>query len=239
MTGGRGSKPYAIDVEAEERAEGVRDVAEDTTPSATGPPEARTAPSETDGRADPHDRCRHHPGRAAVARCSVCGDPVCLSCAVPVRGRILGPGCVAEELGDPALTMPPEPDAAVPGATWSVVGSALALLATVGPWTRAGSGARVFGAWVPGVRWSMVAAFASLVLFGVAWWFRSTGSSVARTFVIGTGLLLVVASALAIVFPPIFQVASWGPWVTAAGATIAVAAAIASAASERRPTRDV
>jgi hypothetical protein len=226
-------------VEAEERADGVRDDAEDAAPTALGTPDPRSAPSDADGRAEPHDRCRHHPGRTAVARCSACGEPICLACAVPVRGRVLGPGCVAEELGDPALTMPPEPDVSVPGATWTVVGAALTILATAGPWTRAGSGARLFGAWVPNVRWSTTAALASLVLIAVAWWFRSSGSPVARTLVIVTGLLVAVASALAIAFPPIFQVASWGPWVAAAGGAIAAGSAIASREPERRPTQGV
>ena len=226
-------------MEAEERADGVHDAAEDATPTALEPTGPRATPSDGDGRAEPHDRCRHHPGRPAVGRCAACGEPICLSCAVPVRGRILGPGCVAEELGDPALTMPPEPDVAVPGAAWTVVGALLAVLATVGPWTRAGSGARLLGAWVPNVRWSTIAALGSLVLLVVAWWFRANGSRAARTLVIVTGLLVVVASALAIAFPPIFQVASWGPWVAAGGGAIAAGAAIASRAAERRPTQGV
>jgi hypothetical protein len=226
-------------VEAEERADGVRDTAEDATPTALDAPDPRATAPDADGRADPHDRCRHHPGRAAVARCGTCGDPVCLSCAVPVRGRILGPGCVAEELGDPALTMPPEPDVSVPGAAWALAGALLALLATVAPWTRAGSGARLLGAWVPNVRWSTIAALGALVLVVVAWWFRASGSRAARTLVIVTGLLVVVSSALAIAFPPIFQVASWAPWAAAGGGAIAAGAAIASSARERRPTQGV
>jgi hypothetical protein len=226
-------------VEAQERAEGVRDAIEDATPTAQGRPGPRAVPTDANGRADPHDRCRHHPGRAAVARCSACGDPVCLACAVPVRGRVLGPGCVTEELGDPALAVPLEADVSVPGAAWTVVGGAVALLATVGPWTGAGTGARVFGAWVPSVRWSTIAALASVVLIGVAWWFRSSGSPVARTLVIVTGLVVAVASALAIAFPPIFQVATWGPWVAAAGGAIAAGVAIAGSASEHPPTQGV
>jgi hypothetical protein len=226
-------------VEAEERADGVRNAAEDATPTALDAPGSGTAPSDADGRTDPHDRCRHHPGRAAVARCGACGDPVCLSCAVPVRGRVLGPGCVAEELGDPALTMPPEPEVSVPGGAWTVAGALLALLATVGPWTRAGSGARLLGAWVPSVRWSTIAALGSVVLLVVAWWFRASGSRTARTLVIVTGLLVVVASGLAIAFPPIFQVASWGPWAAGGGGAIAAGAAIASRAAEPRPMQGV
>ena len=228
-------------MEAEERADGVREDVGATTPATVedaGPPTATPTDADADGRTE-HERCRHHPGRAAVARCAACGEPVCLSCAVPVRGRVLGPECLAEGLGDPALTAPPEPGRSVPGATWALAGAALAVLATVGPWTRAGTGARVLGAWVPNVRWSMVAAVASLALLAAGLWFRSSGSDVARALVAVGGLLVVAASVLAIVFPPTFQVASWGPWVAALGGAIAAGAAIASGAAERAPSQGV
>jgi hypothetical protein len=97
----------------------------------------------------------------------------------------------------------------------------------------------MLGAWIPSVRWSMVAAVASLALVALAWWFRSTGSDLARSLVIASGAIVMVASALAIVFPPIFQVASWGPWVAALGGAIAAGAAIASVMAARRPTQGV
>lgn len=225
-------------MEAEQRADGVREDVE-ATPATVDDPAQRTAPPpDADGRAE-HERCHHHPGRAAVARCTACGEPVCLSCAVPVRGRIFGPECLAQELGDPALTAPPEPERSVPGAGWVLAGAAIAVLATVGPWTKAGTGARVLGAWVPNVRWSMVAAMASLALLGVGWWLRSSGSDVARALVAVGGVLVVAASVLAIVFPPTFQVASWGPWVAALGGAVAAGAAVASGAAERRPSHGV
>ena len=74
-----------------------------------------------------HERCIHHPGRPAVARCSACEEPVCMTCAVPVRGRVLGPECLAAELGDPAITTPPEPDRTLVGSWMAVAGAALAL----------------------------------------------------------------------------------------------------------------
>ena len=82
--------------------------ADPRTPEATGPltpapaMDETTASAETPG-AVAHERCVHHPGRAAVARCSACEEPICLPCAVPVRGRVVGPECLAAELGDPDL----------------------------------------------------------------------------------------------------------------------------------------
>jgi hypothetical protein len=53
------------------------------------------------------------------------------------------------------------------------------------------------------------------------------------------GLVVVSASTLAIAFPPTFQVASWGPWLGAAGGAISVAGAIVSGMMERRPRQGV
>lgn len=202
----------------------------------TDEPRAR---AETDDRATPaHDRCVIHPARAAVARCSACDEPVCLACAVPVRGRVVGPECLAAELGDPALTVPPEP--AEPASVWAAVaGAVLALIGTAGPWTRTGAGDRLFGAWVPSVRWSMVAAVASVALLPAAWWLRGHGARRPTVTATLLAIAVLVASALAIAFPPTFQAASWGPWMTAVGGAITAASTIKNLLAERDPTQGV
>jgi hypothetical protein len=226
-------------VKAEERAQGTTEREEEAGSKALEPSGDRPA-AEGDGRdAAVHERCIHHPSRAAVARCSACEEPVCVACAVPVRGRVLGPECLAEELGDPAITTPPEPDRAMAGSWVAVAGAALALVATVGPWTRTGAGDRLFGAWVPSVRWSMVAAVAAALLVPAVWWFRTYGTRSGATLVICGGTAIAVASVLAIAFPPTFQVASWGPWVAAVGGTIAVAGGIANTVIGARPRQGV
>ena len=172
------------------------------------------------------ERCQHHPTRAAVARCAGCERPLCVSCAVPVRGRVFGPECIADELGDPDLTVPPEPDRPQPAVWVAVAGTALGLVGTIVPWTRTGAGARVFGAWVPSVRWSMVAAVAAIVL-AVAVWRLAVGSGRPAWPVIVAGTIVAVASVLAIAFPPTFQAASWGPWIGVVGGATATAAGFA------------
>jgi hypothetical protein len=223
-------------VEAEER---IRTTPEGTDAAATEPVGERTAATGEAPGALAHERCVHHPGRAAVARCAVCEEPICLACAVPVRGRVLGPECLAVELGDPALIVPPEPVASFTGSWATVAGAVLAVVATIGPWTRTGDGDRLLGAWVPSIRWSMVAAVAATILLPLAWWFRARGSRSSGRLVAFGGLVVVSASALAIAFPPTFQVAAWGPWLGAAGGTISVAGAIASDLMERRPRQGV
>ncbi len=162
-----------------------------------------------------------------------------MTCAVPVRGRVLGPECLGAELGEPAITTAPEPDRALAGSWAAVAGAVLALVATAGPWTRTGAGDRLFGAWVPSLRWSMVAAVAAALLLPAVWWFLARGARTGATLVILCGTTITIASALAIAFPPTFQVASWGPWAAAAGGAIAVAGGIVNVAIGARPGQGV
>jgi hypothetical protein len=227
-------------VKAEERAHGIPERAEDAdsiAPDAVA--DTADRPGAGDSEAAVHDRCVHHPSRTAIARCSACDEPVCLTCAVPVRGRVLGPECLATELGDPAISTPPEPDRSVAGSWVALSGAVLALLATAGPWTRTGAGNRLLGAWVPSVRWSMVAAVAATALLPAAWWFRTHPARAGAILMILGGTAIALASALSIVFPPTFQAASWGPWVAAMGGIVAAAGAIANIVAEPRPGQGV
>jgi hypothetical protein len=181
----------------------------------------------------------HHPSRAAVARCSVCEEPVCLACAVPVRGRAIGPECLATELGDPALVVPPEPAPPRTGSFAALVGATLSVVATFGPWTRTGAGDRLLGAWVPSVRWSTVAAAAAVVLLAAAWWFRANGTRTSATLVVVAGGVVAAASVLAIALPPTFQAASWGPWLGAVGGSIAVVGTLLGVLRDPRPGEGV
>ncbi len=148
---------------------------------------------------------------------------------------MLGPECLAAELGDPQLTVPPETVTAVPRSMAAVAGAVVAAVATIGPWTRTGAGDRLLGAWVPSIRWSMLAALAAVALLVVAWWFRARGTRTLATLVIVGGAAVASGSALAIAFPPTFQEAAWGPWLGAVGGAVAAAGAIASISAERRP----
>ena len=205
--------------------------------AASGRPEPAPAGAQ-DGAAG-SERCQHHPARAAVARCGGCDRPLCVACAVPVRGHVFGPECVADELGDPDLLVPTEPDRPRPEAWVAVAGAVLALVGTIGPWTRTGAGARVLGAWVPSVRWSMAAAVSAVVL-AVAVWRLAVGNGRRAAWpVIVAGTIVAVASVLAIAFPPTFQAASWGPWIGVVGGSTATAAGFATLALRRDPPQGV
>jgi hypothetical protein len=223
-------------VEADERIRATPEAARPATPAREN--DETAAGADTPGVVT-HERCVHHPSRAAVARCSACDEPICLPCAVPVRGRVIGPECLAAELGDPQLTVPPETVTTVPRSMAAVAGAVVAVVATIGPWTRTGAGDRVLGAWVPSVRWSMIAALASVALLVVAVLFRARGTRTLATLVSVGGAAVVAGSALAIAFPPTFQEASWGPWLGAVGGVVAAVGGIASISAERRPGQGV
>lgn len=222
-------------MEADERIRATPEAARPAIPAREN--DETAAGADTPGVVT-HERCVHHPGRAAVARCSACEEPICLPCAVPVRGRVIGPECLATELGDPQLTVPPE-TVTTPLSVAAVAGAVVAVVATIAPWTRTGAGDRLFGAWVPSVRWSMIAALAAVALLVVAWWFRARGTRTPAILVIVGGAAVASGSALAIAFPPTFQEASWGPWLGVVGGVVAAAGGIASISAERRPGQGV
>src|SRR6266545_746437 len=56
------------------------------------------------------DRCDLHPASPSVAECQSCGRPLCLPCAVPVRGRVLGVECLEAALGPDSTVVGPRRD---------------------------------------------------------------------------------------------------------------------------------
>jgi B-box zinc finger protein len=179
-------------------------------------------------RADPKiaQRCQRHPGQAAIAACNRCGVSLCVSCAVPVRGEVLGPECIGEVLGGDAVR--PPPDALDPGRLGLLGGFGLliAAAATCIPWTWFGSGATVFGAWSLDRRWSMLAAVLSVL--GLVVWFgsRLRGAEFADGVALVAGSVVAVAAVLAVLNPPPLTHASMGPWLTIVGGVVSAVAGV-------------
>jgi len=119
------------------------------------------------------ERCANHPTRTTVASCDVCGRPLCVECAVPVRGRVLGTECLSEVLGDETPVAAPRPwrRRVVRAPTDRVAGAMLAIVvgATMLPWTRFSTGSGFAGAWGFDARWSMDVAVVAMV--ALALWF--------------------------------------------------------------------
>src|SRR5688572_17820789 len=149
---------------------------------------------------------------------------MCLACAIPVRGGTLGAECLSSALGPHAV--PAEAPPIEPGGTARALARfafAVAVLATILPWSRFGAGAEPFGAWSRSPTWSMVAASAAVV--GLA-------LSITRRFVRNpgpawdlllavAGALVVAASALALLRPPEFTSPWVGPWAALVAGLIA------------------
>jgi hypothetical protein len=186
--------------------------------------------------------CATHPGRPAVARCGVCDRPLCLACAVPVRGEAIGAECLSAVLGDDGVPAPPE-RAHRPAAPFlALLGALVAVAGTALPWTRFGPGSAAFGAWSGTMRWSVAAALGAVVTAVLAL------ALVVRYLrrVVGWGwfvLLLVpaaitgLAAVLHAVNPPGFTRPWIGGWVTLGGAAGTFLAAVAETVSRRRPVR--
>ncbi|MFN2545650.1 MAG: hypothetical protein ABR600_13925 [Actinomycetota bacterium] len=172
-------------------------------------------------------RCDSHPGTASVAVCESCGRALCLACAVPVRGRVIGRECLAEVLGpegSPApAPVPPRPRN--PLLRLATVAFAVAAAASVLPWTHFGVGSGMFGGWeYDPPRWSLVEAAASAVgltlsAFLVARTVRH--GWIAKAALPGLALAGVLGTVLHILNPPPFTQAWYGSWVALGGAAVA------------------
>ncbi|MEP7060111.1 MAG: B-box zinc finger protein [Actinomycetota bacterium] len=157
------------------------------------------------------ERCQVHPGRSAIARCAECDRPLCVQCAVPVRGRVLGPECLRNALGDEA---PPEPAPKRPRkpATELVAGAAFAGAGamTLFPWTRFATGSGFAGAWASDLRWSMLAATAAMAAL-VSWGASHRVGRLALRAQVVFGFAGAVGAAMSLVHPPPFKHASIEP----------------------------
>lgn len=176
-----------------------------------------------------------------MARCDGCGRELCLACAIPVRGRTLGTECLASALGPHtalADVAPGEPGRAA--RTLARASFALAVLATVLPWSRFGAGSEPFGAWSRTASWSMLAALAAVagLLISIGRRPSPNGRPAWDALLAVTGALVAAASVLALLRPPPFTSPWLGPWVAMLGGLVAAGASAAArrGVREREPT---
>jgi hypothetical protein len=178
---------------------------------------------QTSGRAG---RCANHPIVASVGACDLCGRALCLGCAVPVRGRVIGPECLSKVLVDaPPLPHVPDPIPAR-GGRLALVGFGVVVITSVFPWSRLGDSSGYFGAWAP--HWSLVAIGAAVLglLLILVDRFRPADPRVGTASLF---LLAIVAGAAAFLHhrhPPLLAVSTIWPWFAVAGAGVAILGAI-------------
>ena len=181
---------------------------------------------EPDEQATSLGPCERHPGKPSVATCDECGRPLCLTCAVPVRGRVLGPGCLSRELGPELAPSPPAPAAGRPILLVTGIGFAAAAISTALPWKKFGEGSGPFGAWGLAPRWSILAGVAALL--GLLVWAtvslrgRRPGTKWAAALRL-LAILVASGAVLHLLRPPPFGPSSVGPWAALISAAVAFA----------------
>jgi len=178
------------------------------------------------------ERCEAHPGSASVARCARCDRTLCLACAVPVRGTVLGPECLPADVAAEAGATDP-PRAPMPR-RWLATGLGLAILVctTALPWTRFGTGSGWFGAWGLPLRWSGVAALAAVAAF-LTWVVRRRPGPVAGRIVAALCAAAAAGAGLAVADPPAFTQAAVAPWVAVVAGVATAAVALAATRRSR------
>lgn len=167
-------------------------------------------------------RCANHPAVARVGACDECGRPLCLACAVPVRGKVIGPECLSKVLVDPPPVVHLPGPISARGERLALVGFAVVLVASVFPWSRFGSSSRFFGAWA--ARWSLLAVGAALLgaLFVVFDRYRPVDPRVGAAVLLVLGLICGAAALSYGRHPPLLSESTNWPWLAVAGAAVAL-----------------
>jgi hypothetical protein len=182
-------------------------------------------------------RCANHPAVASVGVCEICGLALCLACAVPVRGRVIGPECLSKVLVD----APPPPQVADPiqtrGSWLALIGFGIVLITSVFPWSHLGDSSGYFGAWAP--HWSLVAVGAATlgILLILVDRFRPTDPRVGTASMFLLALVAGVAAFLHHRHPPLLAVPSAWPWLALAGVAVAILGAAINAIALVRARR--
>ena len=180
-------------------------------------------------------RCANHPAVPHVGQCSVCGRALCLTCATPVRGDLIGPEClsaVLDEVPAPSpvpIRTPPLADRLV------IAGFGLVLILSIFPWSRFGDSSGYLEAW--SVHWSLVAVLAGLAGLAAAFVLsrRPIDPRVETALYSGLALVVAVTSFLHHRHPPPLSASR----VTPLFAIVAALVALAGAAVRFRALRAV
>ena len=203
------------------------------------PTDERIAKATDKGSDRGGDRCDIHPGIPSVAHCDRCRRALCVDCAVPVRGRILGPECVPASPGDgPGPDSPPPGRAARrPGLAGVGAAFAICVALTSLPWTRFGHASGPFDAW-RWPRWSLMAAVGAVVglaVWAFQWWRPRMTDRTALLVLASLAAVTALGGLLSGLAPAPLTKSTWVPWVVAAiGAIAALAAARPSRRTPRR-----
>lgn len=194
----------------------------------TGPPKDAVPVTTRPGR------CSVHAGSPAVGVCSGCHRSLCLACAIPVRGLLVGAECLARFVEDAPSVEPPAGPAPRRGDVATIAGFGVVAVLSLFPWTRFG-GSSFLGAWDGG--WSLPAVVAGTggLILSVAGWVRPRAAAMEAAVY---GVLAVVAGVACILYrfrPPLLAGASLLPLFAFLGAVLALGGAVWKAGGLRAP----
>ena len=179
-----------------------------------------------------------HPGVAQVGRCEVCGRPMCVNCAIPVRGALVGTECVPLVLDDrlePLRPPPARPRGDVP----ALFGFGLVVAVSVLPWSRFGDASGFMQAW--SLHWSLLSVAAAALGLGSTLMFRvrPRDPRVEVAVIAGLAALTVLGAVLHAMHPPppVSRVPAYAWLAAVSGAALAMLGAGRKlAALSKRPT---
>jgi len=162
---------------------------------------------------------------------------VCIACAVPVRGTIVGPECLAAVLDRAPDPLPVPPPISPMGDWLARVGFGLVVALSILPWSRVGEGARVLGAW--GVNWSLLAAVGALAGLAVALFarYRSVDPRLTTSAYAILAMSVALGALLHLFRPPLLSEASVSPVFALVGAAVALLGAVMKARALRAAGR--
>jgi hypothetical protein len=202
------------------------------------PPEAEpTVRPERTARPSPvrRGRCETHPSEPQVASCELCGRALCLSCAIPVRGSVVGHECLSKVVEDAPRADPP----AVPhphGDLVAMVGFAVVVVSSIEPWARFGDASGMLGGWR--LHWSLLALCAAALGLVAAAAFRSRPRDPRgqTSILLACAAIALLGTVLHGIHPPaLSQVAPLGWGLGLAGSLLALLGALWNSLSVFRP----
>ena len=180
-----------------------------------------------EGKAARPGRCANHPAVAQVGSCESCGRSLCIACAIPVRGQLIGPECLAKMVRDVPVPAPvPEP--VYPrGDRVALLGFGLVVATTLLPWSRFGASPRFLGAW--NLHWPLLAAVAGVlgVLVALMGRYRGLDARVEIGAYALLAVLVVIAALMHRRHPPLLSEITLAPVGAVIGAAIAMLGAVA------------
>ena len=170
-------------------------------------------------------RCANHPGVAGVGTCELCGRSLCIACAVPVRGTVIGPECLGSVVEDAPPGPPPSLVIRPGGDRLAIAGFGLVTVLSFFPWSKFGDSSRFLGAW--SLHWSLAAAGAGVIglLFAVSALRRPSDPMLEALVYAALGLVVIGASLLHHHHPPPLTIGSLVAWLAVIGGVLAVVGA--------------